>query len=53
MLLRAPLPEGWQIESVRDRRRKTPLIDGDTVELSGRNKPLTVRFSVTSVIVAA
>ena len=46
MLLRAPLPDGWQIESVEVDGQRAPLVDGDTVELSGRIKPLTVRFSV-------
>jgi len=46
MLLRVPLPEGWQVESVEIDGAEASLIDGDTVDLSGRAKPLTVRFMV-------
>ncbi|MEX2170333.1 MAG: hypothetical protein WD851_13550 [Pirellulales bacterium] len=46
MLLRAPLPEGWQVESVEIDGKSAPLLDGDTVDLSGRNEPVSVRFAV-------
>ena len=47
ILLRAPLPTGWVVESVEVDGAAEPLVDGDTVDLSGRTKPLTVRFRVT------
>jgi hypothetical protein len=45
-LLRAPLPEGWQVETVEIDGENAPLLGGDTVDLSGRTKPLTVKFTV-------
>jgi len=45
ILLRAPLPDGWHVESVKINGANAKLIDGDTVDLSGRTKPLTVRFT--------
>lgn len=45
-LLRAPLPDGWQIKAVEIDGVPAPLIDGNTVDLSGRVKPITVRFMV-------
>jgi hypothetical protein len=47
MLLRAPLPDGWQTTSVQINGDKATLGDANSVELSGRNRRLTVRFSVT------
>ncbi len=44
--LRAPLPDGRQVESVIVDGKPAELIDGDTVDLSGRTEPMTVRFSV-------
>jgi hypothetical protein len=46
VLLRAPLPVGWQIKSVEVEGVAAALIDGDTVELSGRTEPLAVEFAV-------
>jgi hypothetical protein len=46
ILLRAPLPKGWTVESVAIDGADAPLVNGDTVDLSGRKKPLKVRFSV-------
>jgi hypothetical protein len=47
ILLRAPVPTGWQIESVEIDGEGAPLVGGDTVDLSGKTKPVTVRFQVT------
>jgi hypothetical protein len=46
ILLRAPLPTGWQIESVEVDGEDAPLVDGNSVDLSGKTGPLTVRFMV-------
>ncbi len=46
ILLHAPLPAGWQIESVDVDGERAPLIDGDSVDLSGKTEPVTVRFRV-------
>jgi hypothetical protein len=46
ILLRAPVPDGWRIESVEIDDKEAKLIDGDTVELSGKSKRVTVRFTV-------
>ncbi|HEY3395287.1 MAG TPA: hypothetical protein VGK58_21480 [Lacipirellulaceae bacterium] len=46
ILLRAPVPDGWQIESVEVDGERAPLVDGEAVELSGKTKPLMVRFHV-------
>jgi hypothetical protein len=46
VLLRAPLPAGWQIDSVEIDGAKAPLVGEGTVDLTGRSKPLTVRFTV-------
>jgi hypothetical protein len=44
MLLRAPLPFGWQIDSVEVDGKPAPLVDRDSVDLSGKTKPLNVLF---------
>ncbi len=46
VLLRAPLPMGWHVESVEIDGASAPLVDGDVVDLTGRTKPLKVRFTV-------
>jgi len=46
MLLRAPLPEGWKVDSVEVDGNKVPVVGGDSVDLSGKTKPVTVRFNV-------
>jgi hypothetical protein len=46
MLLRAPVPDGWKVKSVQIGDETLPLIDGDTVDLSGRTDPMLVRFRV-------
>jgi hypothetical protein len=45
LLVRAPLPEGWQVDWVEIDGRRAPLLGKDTVDLSGRTKRLTVRFT--------
>jgi hypothetical protein len=47
ILLRAPLPDGWHVESAQIDSEKVVLIDGNIVDLTGRNEPVTVRFSVS------
>ena len=44
-LLRAPLPAGWRVESVEIDGMNAPLVSGDTVDLTGRVKPLTIKFA--------
>jgi hypothetical protein len=46
ILLRAPLPAGWQIESVEVNGERQPLVNGDSVELSANSKSQTVHFQV-------
>jgi hypothetical protein len=46
ILLRAPVPADWQIESVEVDGERAPLVDGETVDLTGKAKPLIVRFQV-------
>jgi hypothetical protein len=46
IMLRAPLPAGWQIESVKVDEEDAPLVDGDSVDLSRKTKALTVHFAV-------
>jgi hypothetical protein len=48
MLLRVPLPTGWNVQSVEIDGEGGELLDGDTVELSHRTKPIVVRFNVKS-----
>ena len=45
-LLRAPLPEGWHVESVEIDGNQTPILNRNTVDLTGRTKQLTVKFNV-------
>ncbi len=46
MLLRAPVPAGYQIESVEVDGAKLELVGGNSVDLSRRTKPTVVRFRV-------
>jgi hypothetical protein len=46
LLVRAPLPAGWQVESVEVDGGRAPLQDGSAVDLSGKTEPLTVKFKV-------
>lgn len=48
-LLRAPLPNGWKIVSVESDGKKARLIGRDTINLTGTQKPLTVRFIVEAI----
>ena len=49
ILLRAPLPAGWKVESASIDGASAQLIDADTVDLSGHVKPLSVKFGVKSL----
>lgn len=46
ILLRAPLPDGWQVEGVEVNGKAEALNGGDVVDLSGRTGELNVRFKV-------
>jgi hypothetical protein len=46
MLIRAPVPAGWNIESAEVDGEPIDVKDGDVVDLSGKTKPLAVRFKV-------
>jgi hypothetical protein len=46
VLLRAPLPAGWQIESAEIDGKRVPLVDRESIDLSGNTEPLIVRFRV-------
>jgi hypothetical protein len=46
MLLRAPLPAGWQIESAEIDGQPAKLVGGDTLELTGREAPIVAKFNV-------
>jgi hypothetical protein len=48
MLVRAPLPDGWRVESAKINDQAAKLIGGDTVDLSGQTKPAVVTFKVQS-----
>jgi hypothetical protein len=45
-VLRAPLPSGWKVKSVSIDNDRAEVIGGDTVDLTGRTTPVTVRFVV-------
>jgi hypothetical protein len=47
LLLRAPLPDGWRTASVEIDGDQAALGEANTVDLSGRNRSLTVRYSAT------
>ncbi len=46
ILLRAPLPTGWHVESVAINGKRAALVDGNVVDLSGWTDASTVRFAV-------
>jgi hypothetical protein len=46
MLLRAPVPGGWCIESAQVDGQPAKLKDANTVDLSGRTKPIKINFAV-------
>jgi len=46
ILLRVPLPEGWQIDTIEIDGTPASPLDDKVVNLSGRTEPLTVRFGV-------
>ncbi len=48
MLLRAPLPAGWRVDSVSVDGKAAKLVGGDSVELSGKTEPIAVRFGAKS-----
>jgi hypothetical protein len=47
ILLRTTLPDGWQIDGVEVNGERTPLLDGNVVDLSGHREPLRVRFAAS------
>jgi hypothetical protein len=49
VLLRAPVPAGWQVESATVDGVAAALAGGDTVDLSGQTQPVVVRFAVKRV----
>jgi hypothetical protein len=49
MVVRAPLPDGWQIQHVEIDGERIPLLDGDTVDLSQRRQSTSVRFSAKAM----
>ncbi len=48
MLVRAPVPAGWHVDAAEVNGEVAKLIDGNCVDLSGRSKPIAVRFRVQS-----
>jgi hypothetical protein len=46
MELRAPLPTGWRVNGVELDGKTVPLQDGDSVDLTGKTKPVSVKFRV-------
>jgi hypothetical protein len=46
LLLRAPVPDGWAVDSATVDGAATALVGGDAVDLSGRTQPMAVRFAV-------
>lgn len=46
ILLRCPLPQGWQVESAAIDGKPAPLIDGNVIDLSGRTEAVVVVFQV-------
>jgi hypothetical protein len=46
ILLRAPVPEGWQVSGAEIEGQAAPLRDDNSIDLSGRTKPTTIKFLV-------
>lgn len=46
MLLRAPVPAGWQVDAAEVDGKSATLVGGNSVDLSGRTKPVITRFRV-------
>jgi hypothetical protein len=49
MVLRAPLPAGWQVDTVELDGRSAPLKDGNSVDLTGKTTPVSVKIRVKAV----
>jgi hypothetical protein len=49
MVLRAPLPAGWKVDTVELDSKTVPLKDGNSVDLTGKTKPMSVKFRVKAV----
>jgi hypothetical protein len=49
LLLRAPVPHGWEVDAATVDGAAAALVVGDTVDLSGRTQPTAVRFAVNRV----
>ncbi len=46
MVLRVPLPIGWQASTVELDGKMVPLKSGDSVDLTGTTKPVSLKFGV-------
>jgi hypothetical protein len=46
MVLRPPLPTGWRVDAVQLDGKNVPLTDGNTVDLTGKTTPISVKFRV-------
>jgi hypothetical protein len=46
MLLRAPVPDGWEIVSAEVDGKSAKLVGGNTIDLSGREAPVLAKFNV-------
>jgi hypothetical protein len=46
MMLRAPVPVGFHVDSAEVDGVKSQLVDSSSVDLSGRTKPTVVKFRV-------
>ena len=49
ILLRVPLPAGWEATAAELDGKSVPLAKENTVELTGTSKPVSLRFSVKAV----
>jgi hypothetical protein len=51
-LLRAPLPNGWQVGSATVDGKSVAIIGADSVDLSGQSRPVSVKFAVKTAAAA-
>jgi hypothetical protein len=52
VLLRAPLPSGWQVESVQIDGKPAAIVGGNSVDLTGRASTVSVKFAVKAATAA-